>query len=221
MRLLPRVLALLVLLTGCAPGLRMESGWLPGAQPDKPYGKVVLVAVSEDFDRRRVFENSLAAELAAGGTVGLPSTRTMLTTDVLDRESVAALVKAAGADAVLVTRLAYEGVDVRQKRAREVLKMENPSAPPTAATNAEEPYFYNVYTYDYSVSAEPPSLEIERDIVVTTDLFEAGAGKRIYTIRSQVRITNSASLDQNTDVAVIDKVAVELARRLRRDGALR
>lgn len=221
MRLRPCVPALLVLLTACAPALKMESAWLPGARPAQPYGKVLVVAVAEDFDRRRTFENRLATELAAGGTVGTPSTRTMLTTDVVDRESVAALVKATGAEAVLVTRLAYEGVDVRQKRGREVLKMESPGAPASAATNVEEPYFYNVYTYDYSVSAEPPSLEIERNITVTTDLFEAGEGRRIYTIRSAVRITNAETLDQNTDVAVIDKVATELARRLRRDRALR
>jgi len=195
----------------------MESGWLSGAQPDRPYGKVLLVAVSDDFNRRRTFENRLASELAAGGTTGIPSTRTMRTTDVVDRESVAALVKATGAEAVLVTRLASEAVDVKQKRGREVLKMDNPSD----ERPRDDPYFYNVYTYDYSVSEEPPSLEIERDIVVTTDLFETGEGKRIYTIRSAVRITNADSLDQNTDVAVIDKVATELARRLRRDQAVR
>ena len=125
--------------------------------------------------------------------------------------------KATGAEAVLVTRLAYEGVDVKQKRGREVLKMDNPSD----ERPREDPYSYNVYNYDYSVSAEPPSLAIERDITVTTDLFETGAGMRIFTIRSDVRITTSEDLDQNTDVAVIDKVATELARQLRRDRAVR
>ncbi|MDH5254781.1 MAG: hypothetical protein OEW72_02595, partial [Gammaproteobacteria bacterium] len=107
--------ACLAVLAACTPSLKMESAWLPGARPATPYGKVLVVAVSEDFDRRRVFENRLASELAAGGTAGIPSTRTMLTTDVLDRESVAALVKATGAEAVHVTRLAYEGVDVKQQ----------------------------------------------------------------------------------------------------------
>jgi len=221
MRLRHSVLALLVLLSACTPPLKMESGWLPGARPAQPYSKVLVVAVSEDFDRRRIFESRLASELAAGGTTGIPSTRTMLTTDPLDRESVAALVKATGAQSVLVTRLVYEGVDVKQQRGRDVLKMENPSVPSSAATDVEKPYYYNVYTYDYSVSQEPPSLEIRRNITVTTDLFETGEGKRIYTIRSDVRITNAESLDQNTDVAVIDKVATELARQLRRDRAVR
>lgn len=214
-------LAALVLLTACSAPTKMASGWLPGAEPDRPYDKVLVVAVSEDFDRRRTFENSLANELAAGNTVGIPSTRTMLTTDVLDRESVAALVKQVGAQAVLVTRLVNEAVDVTQKRGREVLKTDQPAPATSAAANIEDSYYYNVYTYDYSVSAEPPSLEIERDLTVTTDLFEAGEGKRIYTIQSDVRITNSASLDQNTDVAVIDKVATDLARQLRRDKAVR
>jgi hypothetical protein len=221
MRLRLSVLAGILLLAACTPPLKMESGWLPGAQPATPFSKVLVVAVSDDFNRRRTFENSLASELAAGGTVGIPSTRTMLTTDVIDRESVAALVKATGAEAVLVTRLVNEAVGVKQQRGREVLKMDTPGAPSSAATNVEDPYFYNVYTYDYSVSEEPPSLQIERDLTVTTDLFEVGEGRRIYTIRSNVRITNAESLDQNTDVAVIDKVATGLARTLRRDRAVR
>jgi hypothetical protein len=221
MRLRISVLAWILLLSACTPPLKMESAWLPGARPATPYSKVLIVAVSDDFDRRRVFENRLASELAAGGTAGIPSTRTMLTTDVLDRESVAALVKATGAESVLVTRLVNEALGVKEQRGREVLKADSPGAPSSAATNVENPYYYNVYTYDYSVSSEPPSLEIERDLIVTTDLFEVGEGKRIYTIRSNVRITNSANLDQNTDVAVIDKVASELARQLRRDRAVR
>lgn len=211
------LIASLLLLTACAPPLKMDSAWQPGAKPGQAYGKVLVVAVSDDFNRRRTFENSLANELAAGGTVGVPSTRTMLTTDVLNRESVGALVKSTGAEAVLVTRLVNEAVDVKQKRGREVLKSDNPSG--TSATN--DPYFYNVYSYDYTVSTEPPSLEIERTLNVTTDLFEAGAGKLIYTVWSDLRITNSETLDQNTDVAVIDKVATELARKLRRDRAVR
>jgi len=214
------LIACLALLAACTPPLKMESAWLPGARPPSPYTRVLVVAVADDFDRRRTFENRLAQELAAGGTLGVPSTRTMLTTDVLDRDSVAALVKTSGTDAVLVTRLVNQDVGVKQQRGREVLKMDTPGAPGSAATNVEDPYFYNVYTYDYSVSAEPPSLQIERDLTVTTDLFETGEGKRIYTIRSKVRITSSASLDQNTDVAVIDKVATELARKLRRDRAV-
>ncbi len=221
MRLRLSVLAGILVLAACTPPLKMESAWLPGARPATPYSKVLVVAVSDDFNRRRTFENRLASELAAGGTTGIPSTRTMLTTDIIDRESVAALVKVTGAEAVLVTRLVNEAVGVKQQPGREVLKMDTPGTPSSAATNVEDPYFYNVYTYDYSVSAEPPSLQVERDLTVTTDLFEVGEGRRIYTIRSQVRITNSASLDQNTDVAVIDKVATELARKLRRDRAVR
>jgi len=208
---------LLTVLAGCAPPLKVESGWKEGARPARPFGTVLVVAVSDDFDRRRLFENALVAELAAGGTTGIPSTRTMLTTDVVDRDSVGALVKATGAEAVLVTRLASQEVDVKQQRGREVLKMDNPSATPAVT----DPYFYNVYTYDYSVSAEPAALVVNRDVTVTTDLFETGKGERIHTIRSDVRISNAASLDRNTDVAVIDKVAAETARRLRRDGAVR
>ena len=211
------IASVLPVLAACSSPLQMQSGWREGARPAQPYGKVLVVAVSEDFDRRRLFENSLADALAAGGTTGIPSTRTMLTTDVLDRDSVAALVKSTGAEAVLVTRLANQAVDVKKERDREVLKTDNPNV----STDMDDRYFYNVYSYDYSVSAEPGTLVVNRDLTVTTDLFEVGKGERIYTIRSEVRISNDATQDQNTDVAVIDRVAAETARRLRQDRAVR
>lgn len=215
------VAGLLVTLAACSAPMKIESGWREGAKPARPFDKVLVVTVAEDFNRRRLFENALADELAAGGTTGIPSTRTMLTTDVLDRESVGALVRATGAGAVLVTRLAAQSVAVKQERDREVLKSEAPGAPPVGSPTVEGPYFYNVYTYDYSVSSEPGALVINRDVTVTTDLFEATKGERIYTLRSEVRFSNAENLDQNTDVAVIDRVAAETARQLRRDGAVR
>ncbi len=212
---------LLATLAACSTPTKMASGWREDGRPARPYTRVLVVTVAEDFNRRRLFENALASELAAGGTTGIPSTRTMLTTDVLDRESVGALVKATGAEAVLVTRLAAQSVAVKQERDREVLKSEAPGAPPVGSPTVEGPYFYNVYTYDYAVSSEPGALVINRDVIVTTDLFETVKGERLYTLRSEVRFSNAENLDQNTDVAVIDRVAAETARQLRRDGAVR
>lgn len=215
------LLACLAVLAACTPQLTMESGWRAGARPARPYAQVLVVAVSDDFDRRRVFENALVDELAAGGTVGTPSTRTMLSTDLVDKETVGRLVKATGAEAVLVTRLVHQDVDVKQQREREVLKSGNPVDGVSDVEGGRDPYYYNVYTYDFSVSAEPASLVINRQISVKTDLFEAGEGKLIYTVLSELQMANSERFDQNSDVAAIDKLASELARRLRRDKAVR
>lgn len=214
-RLLPAA-CLLPVLTACAPGLQIESGWQAGSQPARPFSQVLVVAVSEDFNRRRLFEIAVADELAAGGTPAVPSTRTMLTTDVLNRDSVTALVKSTGADAVLVTRLAAQSVNVKEKRGRILLKSE-PGSPEVF----DDPYYYNVYTYDFSVSVEPSGLVIDRDLTVTTDLFAVSSGERVYTQQSEVRFSRGRDLDQNSDVAVIDQVAAETVRRLRRDGAVR
>lgn len=208
---------MLPVLAACTTSsLKMESGWKAGSEPAKPYGKVLVVTVSDDFDRRRLFEIALADALAAGGTTALPSTRSMTSKDPIDRDSVSALVRSTGVDAVLVTRLAAQSVDVKQQRGRELLKAE-----PAATGAVEDPYYYNVYTYDYSVSVEPGGLVVDRDVTVTTDLFTVPNGDRIYTQRSNVRFSRGRDLDQNTDVAVIDQVAAETARRLRRDGAVR
>ena len=212
-----RLLACLLLSAACTHPVSLESAWQPGARPSTPFSNVLVIAVSEDFDRRRLFENALVDELADSSTRATPSTRTMLTTDVLNQESMTALVKATGADAVLVTRLVHQDVAVKEKQGATVVNVD------AVADDLwyRDPYAYNVYSYDFRATWEPSSLVIKRKVRVTTDLFEAGEGKVLYTIRSDVRVTNSASLDQNTDVAVIDTLAAELARRLRRDGAVR
>jgi hypothetical protein len=214
-RLLPP--AALALLAACSNPLSLDSDWLPGARGAGPFGSVLVVAVSEDFDRRRIFENALVDELQARGVQATPSSRTMLTTDVLNRESVGALVKANGADAVLVTRLVHQDVDVKQKRGREVVKVTDAGL----GTWYADPYYNNVYTYDFTVTWEASTLEINRAAEVTTDLFETREGKLLYTIRTELRIRNSSALDQNTDVAVMDKAAARLARQIDRDGVIR
>ncbi|MEO8445206.1 MAG: hypothetical protein ABI567_09400 [Gammaproteobacteria bacterium] len=175
------------------------------------------MAISEDFERRRLFENALVAELAASGAVATPSTRTMRTTDPLDRDSIAALVKATGSDAVLVTRLVNEQVAVKEKQGREVVEATDTKT----GTWFGDPYYNNVSTYDFTVTREPSSLVINHTARVRTDLFDAGEGKLRYRILSTLRIADSGSQEQTTDVAVIDQLAAETTRRLRRDGAVR
>jgi hypothetical protein len=127
------------------------------------------------------------------------------------------MVKANGYDAVLVTRLVNQDVDVKQKRGREVLK----GAEADSDMWYGDSYYYNVYTYDFSVTWEPSTLVVNRSAKVTTDLFETKEGKLIYRIVSDVKISNSETFDQNSDVAVMDDVATATARRLRSDGAVR
>jgi hypothetical protein len=211
------LIASLLLMAACTRPVSLESAWQPGARPARPFSNVLVVAVSEDFNRRRVFENALVDELARSGTRATPSTRTMRTTDVLNQESMTALVKATGADAVLVTRLVQQNVAVKEKKGRAVAKMDSYDNDILLG----DPYSYNIYNYDFTVSEEPSSLVIKRKARVITDLFEAGEGKVLYTIRSEVRMTSSDSLDQTTDVAVMDTLAADLAVRLRQDGAVR
>ncbi|MEZ5566472.1 MAG: hypothetical protein R3F24_13655 [Gammaproteobacteria bacterium] len=210
----------LLLLSACSTPVKMASTWQPESRPAQPYSNVLVVAVSEDFDRRRLFENAVGEDLAAQGVRGTTSTRTMRTTDVLSRESVTALVRQSGADAVLVTRLVNTDVSLKEKRGQTVLKMGTPDSRLEDFNRYGYGYGYDLYMYDFTVTWEPSSLIVNRDVALTTNLFDTSNGKQVYTVRTDVKISNSASLDRNSDVAVIDKVANELVRKLRQDGAI-
>ena len=126
-RLLPAVLALAVVASACAPGIGLQSAWQPGGQAAAPFANVLVVGVSQSFERRRFFEQAAVAELAAAGVGATASTARMTTKDPLDRDTITALVRALGSDAVLVTRIVNQDVAVRQEAGRELLKQGNPA----------------------------------------------------------------------------------------------
>lgn len=211
------LLLTLFVVSACTNSISLQSSWQSSARPTSPFKHVLVVAVSENFDRRRLFENALVDELSAAGVQATPSTRSMVTKDVLNREFVTKLVKATGADSVLVTRLVHQDVDLQERRGRIVAKIEDPVGFVPDIT----PYGYDLYAYDFQVTWEPSTLVINRKIDVTTDLFEIKEGKLLYAIRSKLKVSNSQSFDQNSDVAVIDTLSEDLVKRLRRDKAIR
>lgn len=215
-------LALLCLLVavaaGCTAPLSLDSAWQPGARDAAPFASVLVVAISEDFDRRRLFENAVADSLNAQGVRAVTSTAAMSSRDELNRESVTARVRETGVEAVLVTRLVDQAVNLKRRRPREVQK----GLPPTDDALRAAPAFPygSIHAYDYRVTWEPATLLVRRTLNVVTDLYGTRDGNLLYTINTTIRVTNAESLDRNSDVAVINDVGLSIARRLRRDGAV-
>ncbi len=202
----------------CTPPISLDSAWQPGGRAAAPFSSVLVVAVSEDFDRRRLFENAVADTLEAQGVRAVTSTGTMSSRDELNRDSVTALVQASGVQAVLVTRLADQAVSLKRQRAREVQK----SQPPTddALRGAAAFPYGSIHAYDYRVTWEPATLLVRRTLNVVSDLYGTRDGNLLYTINTTLRVTNAESLDRNSDVAVINDAGRSIARRLRRDSAV-
>ncbi len=215
MRRLAAVL-LLATLAACSSGLALQSAWQPAGRSAAPYRNVLVVGVSDSFDRRRFFEQAVVAQLATAGVQATASSSRMTTRDALDRDRVGAIVRELGSDAVLVTRIVHQDLAVRTQQGREVLKQGNPAN----AITSYDPNAYTLYGYDYSMAAVPDELLVDREAAVRAELFDARTAGVGYAIDARVRIDEPGDRSFGSDVVVLDRVGRALAARLLRDGAV-
>jgi hypothetical protein len=201
----------------CAPELAMQSAWQPEGREVAPFSNVLVIGVSQSFDRRRFFEQATAEALAAPGVTVTASTSRMKSSDPLDRDTVARLAQDLGAEAVVVTRIVEQAVDLSEKPAREVLRQRNPADTVTTY----DPAANVLFRYDYSMTDEPPVAVVQREAAVRTEVFAVADGRLVYRIDSVVQVENASNRGTNSDVALLDRVGRSLAGRLRRDGVIR
>jgi hypothetical protein len=203
-------------LAACTPALTVNGQWNEGGRAVAPFRNILVVGVSQSFDRRKFFEDAAAATLRDAGTVALASTARMTTKDALDRERVRALVGETGADAVLVTRIVHQDVAMRAERG-------SIGARPDATVdlrNRYDPSVYTLYRYDFSVGVAPDRLIVDRTVAVRTEVFAVSSGLVAYAIDSRVQLSELESRSFGSDAAVLDRVGRALAARLIRDGVV-
>ncbi len=135
------------MLTGCST-TTIDSEWVADQAGARTYRKILVVGVSEDFDRRRSFENFVVNALQNSGNTAWPSSRLMESETSLDQDAIRAAVKTSGADAILVTRLVERSVTADEVDARTGVK-----------TQRKEGGLVNLFRYDYNEYEEPAYIQ--------------------------------------------------------------
>jgi len=193
---------LLMLLSGCAQNTRTASTW-HGDRISKPADRILIVAVSNDLTYRRMFEDLVVRELAAGGNTAWASSRRIDTTATLNRESVAQAVRDTGATLVVVTRLAHQETEFVESREQGGIKARRLQATPL-----------DFFRYDYTLVEPTDYLVAESAVSVATDVYGVESGGLVYSIDTSVP-------PRDTRIEIIDEAALAIAARLRRDGLVR
>ena len=99
---------LLILSVAGLSGCVGSSGSVKGAwqvSPHPSFSRILIVAVSTDFDQRCSFEFSLASQFSGSSTLPIASCNTMMPKDQLTRANIEHVVAAQHADAVLTTAI--------------------------------------------------------------------------------------------------------------------
>jgi hypothetical protein len=195
---------LALLLCACAStGDRVVKVFEDRAALDSPYTRILVVGAHAETGTRRTFEDSVVRALAALGAEARSSLAVMDAAQNIDRESVVAAMREAGADAVLVTRV----VDIETQS-----EIEQGQTQAELARRNDVP-LADFFRYEYVESADAMTVTTVRTVILETDVYDAASEKKVWSVES-------TSFDKQTAYGVIDGVARAISAELERDGLI-
>ena len=153
-----------LLLSACA-STQFNAQWLnPEAGSRLPVRNVLVMGISRDTTARRVYEDTMVAQLAARGVKAQPSYRSLPDDGPAAQPAIERAVRDAGADAVLISRTISVTSEVRASPGMVM-------GPPGGFGWGG---FYGFYNGMWaSAYAFPPSVYTVQNVVVDTRLFDA------------------------------------------------
>jgi hypothetical protein len=174
---------------------------------DAPYKKILVITLFETFDPRAYLEKEVVLKLAEFGTDSVASTTMMNSRTPVTRATFMAMVDEIGADAVLITQLSSLDTKATVKDMR-----------PTATRNIRPTYYYNVFSVELTEYVEPQGVELEHDLVLTTELFSVNLREGVWAIQSRSNVVFNT--EQTSDYSIYVNEAKAIASSLRSDGMI-
>jgi len=170
------LLALSIVLSGCASYTKIDVTQTLNDATDAPYEKILVVTLFDSFDARRYLEDEIVKQLADLGTAAVASTSMMNTKTPIVRQTFIDMIDEIGADALLLTQLT-----AHQAGFREV------DASPEATYNFRPTYYFNVWQVDLKEYVEPPRLEFDHSLVLVTEVLSVAKREPVWAIESKSR----------------------------------
>ncbi len=188
-----------LLLSACA-STQFNAQWLnPEAGSRLPVRNVLVMGISRDTTARRVYEDTMVAQLAARGVKAQPSYRSLPDDGPAAQPAIERAVRDAGADAVLISRTISVTSEVRVSPGMVM-------GPPGGFGWGGFYGFYNgMWASAYAI---PPSVYTVQNVVVDTRLFDA---KDFMVLWSGSSTTTPTSSMQTTIVDFATSLVTALA----------
>ncbi len=153
-----------LLLSACA-STQFNAQWLnPEAGNRLPVRNVLVIGISRDTTARRVYEDTMVAQLTARGVKAQPSYRSLPEDGPAAQPAIERAVRDAGADAVLISRTVSVIDEVRVSPGMVM------GPPHGFGWGGFYGFYHGMWASSYAI---PPSVYTVRSVVVDTRLFDA------------------------------------------------
>ncbi len=206
---LPAGSLVVLLAMACAPRTTVTGNWHEPRPSSIPYNHILVVGISPNSRIRRGFEQAMVQAISTGGTAASASVQFGDTAQALTAESVADMIRASGADAVIVTRIVSRKVALKETPGHVGVKTEQP------ATLSDAPGLVELFSTTYDEYEEPGELTTKSTAVLNTSLYSAAdATHAVYSL-----VTQSRSEENGDDV--IADVTDAIAGQLRHERLIR
>ena len=169
------VLLTAVLLTGCGPSSKMTGTWVDSSFAGKKItGKVLVIGVARNQTHRRIFEDSLVANLRDKGVNAVASYTVDPEEIQASEAAIRAVVDKAGASEVMVTH-----VTGSEEKSRYF--------PALGATIVDTGYYGGLYSYYprvYNYVYMPAQNQSTETVTLETGLYDVATGHLIWIGRT-------------------------------------
>ena len=195
------LVVLLAVLSACSTQARIEKRYQDPAASQ--FEKLLVIAIARDGTERQRIEDLIVANFADDNIAAVAGYTRVGTSPVLLQDAIDNAAATTRSDGILITHLVSTSVDPDFREGRVEVTSECRGGNPV-----------DFFLYDRDELREPDSVTIAHEVTMLTNLYEAGTGKRIWTIQS-------TCFDKADFDAVLRQEAEAIVRQLRRDGLVR
>jgi len=202
------MIILTLLFAGCS-STALTGSW---KNPDykSQIKKVYIVGIAEQDTTRRIFEDNFRNQLSLYGVTGISSYNDLPTKEVIDKEMIAAKVRANGADSVLMTR----AIGKRTEQVVNPGRISSYDYGPGGYYPA--PYYRNYGSYyarSREIIYEPATVNQYQVATIEANLYSATNSELIWSAQLETMI--DGNLEQ-----ILDDLIETITKNLKSDGLI-
>ena len=159
--------------SNCAPQTEVVKLYDDPARAATTYERLLVMAVSSDFDQQQQFESEIITRLRHAKVTAVPSYTHLNTSDGVLQQDIDQLSDAVGADGILISHVVSVDTSIETAEGREDIE-----------STCRGGDLVDYFLYDHKVVREPDSVKVAHTVTVVTNLYDATSRDRVWTIQS-------------------------------------
>jgi hypothetical protein len=204
----------MVIMTGCS-SLSLVNSWKDPAVATRQYRKLLVVGITENVQRRQIFEEVFASEVSKIGAVGIPSYTIIGAGEKPSRALLENAVRKSGADGVITTRLAGMKEN-RQGRTGFVVTDRGFTNPAFSGDDIYPNDLFDFYGGSVSYATfehKAVDVTMSTKMTIETNLFDTGTGRLVWS--GTATVTDPKGL-----ITISTELADTVVKAMAKDGLM-